>query len=705
METFRDQGKKRQKFNRPTGSALAAGIACAALSLSAVPLSAQDQFPAITAWDYNVYGGGFGIHWGDLSANGSIVLPNPLTGKLSNSVDDPWLRVRTEDTLYYSNTSRYANGQYASGYSTIPIGSAEPHYYQPYLNAIPAAPQNYEHLYQHQSITLPAYQYDHWRALFQAKNLPYYWADASGGIWGTDREPASPTYGQAVLRSFDLWFSVFPTDSDYWDPYLQYAFIDTIDQQPPAADGSNMALIQSQAGQTHSRGLIFVANNVEFKGNANPVANQDILDENGQQFVVRPDDTIPPPSSFYVNHRGFFLSWGQITTSGKRTVYGAVFGQGNFAGTGTLDVWFDYRTEGLINAIDVPVANVSFASAASSVPESIGTATVTVTLDHPADPLGSTVEYSILAGGTAVPPDDYTLLGTGLLTFPPGVQTQDISLTVVDDAALEGDETVLLQLSNPADATLVSPATHTLTIIDDEATPTPSPSPTPICEDAGDENHDCEVDLGEVNQALLAYRGAIPPPPSVDTSGDGTVDLAEINAVLANYRGYIPPITPAPSPTPAPSATPYPTPAGPCDLPGDENNDCVVDLNELNAVLNAYRDPGAYPAPPTADADGNGTISPFELNAVLLAYRDPGPTPTVTPTVTPSASPSPPPAGGCGIAGDEKGDCFVELEELNATVRAYRYGDPAPSSADADSDGFISLFELNAVMIAYRNSL
>ncbi|MCB2153475.1 hypothetical protein KQI84_01195 [bacterium] len=703
--------------------ALAGLIIGATLSVGASHAAAQEKFPAITAWDTNTYGGGFDIHWGDLSSKGSVVLPNPLVGKLSNSLEDPWLRVRTEGTLYYSNTTRYANGQYSSGYSTTPILSTEPHYFQPYLNAIPTAPQNYEHLYQHQSITLPDYEYAHWKDVFLSKNLPYYWADISGDVWGTDPDPASPTYGQIILQPFDDWFSVFPTDPDYWHPYLQYAFIDTIDQQPPAADKSNMALVQSQAGQTHSRGLLFVANDVEFKGNANPVVNQDILDADGNPFVVMPDGTVAPDTTMYINHRGFFLSWGEIQTSGKRTVYGAVFGEQNFSGSGLLSVWYDYRIEGEINAIDVPVAYVSFATTTSMVSESIGTTTVTVTLDHPADPLWTYVDYAVIAGGTAVSPDDYSLLGTGTLEFAPGVVTQDVLLSIVDDSLLESPETVLLQLSNPINAHMGSPDTHTLTIIDNEPTPTPSPSPTPtpsltptdtptatptptpVCDQPGDENHDCAVDLGEVNQAILAFRGEIPPPSSVDTDGNGVVSVDELNAVIGNYRGDIPPVTPEPSITPTPSPTPAPTPAGPCDLPGDENNDCVVDLDEMTAVLNAYRDPVSYPAPPSADTDGNGVIDQAELDAVLDAYSNPLPTLTPVPTPTPSPSPTPTPIGGCGVPGDENGDCVIDLQELNAVVAAYRYGDPAPPSADTDGNGVISVSELNAVMLEYRANL
>ncbi|MCB2153405.1 N-acetylmuramoyl-L-alanine amidase [bacterium] len=57
------------------------------------------------------------------------------------------------------------------------------------------------------------------------------------------------------------------------------------------------------------------------------------------------------------------------------------------------------------------------------------------------------------------------------------------------------------------------------------------------------------------------------------------------------------------------------------------------------------------------------------------------------------------------LPGDEDGDGFVTIQELNAVVIAFRGLAPAPASADTTPDGIITLSELNAVVVAYRASL
>jgi hypothetical protein len=68
-------------------------------------------------------------------------------------------------------------------------------------------------------------------------------------------------------------------------------------------------------------------------------------------------------------------------------------------------------------------------------------------------------------GGT-----DYTL-ANGTLNFNPGETTGNISVTVNDDLLYEDDETVVVALSTPTNATLASQATHTYTIQDNDVAP------------------------------------------------------------------------------------------------------------------------------------------------------------------------------------------------------------------------------------------
>ncbi|MHC4620324.1 MAG: Calx-beta domain-containing protein [Planctomycetota bacterium] len=111
--------------------------------------------------------------------------------------------------------------------------------------------------------------------------------------------------------------------------------------------------------------------------------------------------------------------------------------------------------------------DVSFAGAAGSRPENATPALVQVTLSHASDQT-VTVDYSV-TGGTALGGGvDYTLL-PGTLVFDPCQTADNISISVVDDADIEEDETIVLALSNPTNATLGAQSTHTHTIVDDES--------------------------------------------------------------------------------------------------------------------------------------------------------------------------------------------------------------------------------------------
>ena len=78
-----------------------------------------------------------------------------------------------------------------------------------------------------------------------------------------------------------------------------------------------------------------------------------------------------------------------------------------------------------------------------------------------------TVQYAA-TGGTASGGVDYTVAGSGTLTFAPGVTTQNIIVNVIGDTDVEPDETVVMTLSSPVGATLAS-ASATGTILNDDA--------------------------------------------------------------------------------------------------------------------------------------------------------------------------------------------------------------------------------------------
>ncbi len=90
-----------------------------------------------------------------------------------------------------------------------------------------------------------------------------------------------------------------------------------------------------------------------------------------------------------------------------------------------------------------------------------------------------TVKYAT-GGGTATAGTDYTS-ASGTLTFAPGVTQQTATVSVIGDTRNEDNETFLVTLSNPTNAS-IGTAQGTGTIIDDDPLPSVSISNTSVTE-------------------------------------------------------------------------------------------------------------------------------------------------------------------------------------------------------------------------------
>ena len=81
-----------------------------------------------------------------------------------------------------------------------------------------------------------------------------------------------------------------------------------------------------------------------------------------------------------------------------------------------------------------------------------------------------TVDYAITGTATGSG-EDYTL-GAGKLTINAGETSGTITIaSIIDDPFDEPDETIIITLSNPVNATLGNDNAHTFTIIDNDTTP------------------------------------------------------------------------------------------------------------------------------------------------------------------------------------------------------------------------------------------
>jgi hypothetical protein len=124
-------------------------------------------------------------------------------------------------------------------------------------------------------------------------------------------------------------------------------------------------------------------------------------------------------------------------------------------------------------------ASLQFNNAASSVNESAGFATVTVTRVGDTSRL-ATVQYATtdtaglqnctLANGKASERCDYAT-AVGRLQFAVGETSKNLIIPIVNDALVEGDETFTINLNAATGAILATPNPATITIVDNDSTP------------------------------------------------------------------------------------------------------------------------------------------------------------------------------------------------------------------------------------------
>jgi hypothetical protein len=122
----------------------------------------------------------------------------------------------------------------------------------------------------------------------------------------------------------------------------------------------------------------------------------------------------------------------------------------------------DGQSQGTIQDDDGP-PTVSFGNTTYSVNEDAGTVSIVVTLDAPSA-LTVTVGYTA-TGGTATSGEDYEIV-SGTLIFAPGVTSQMITVTIIDDEVDEGEETIILTLYDPINTT-IGDGTAVLTITEE----------------------------------------------------------------------------------------------------------------------------------------------------------------------------------------------------------------------------------------------
>lgn len=123
-----------------------------------------------------------------------------------------------------------------------------------------------------------------------------------------------------------------------------------------------------------------------------------------------------------------------------------------------------------IQLVTTVAPEVAFGQPTRTVAESVGTVQIPVTITNPSatDPTTVWVRFADVPG-TATPGTDYTF-APQQLTFPAGSSAPQVAtLTVLDDSAVESDETVNLVLDSVSTGAVIgSGAAHVLTITDND---------------------------------------------------------------------------------------------------------------------------------------------------------------------------------------------------------------------------------------------
>jgi hypothetical protein len=195
--------------------------------------------------------------------------------------------------------------------------------------------------------------------------------------------------------------------------------------------------------------------------------------------------------------------------------------------------------------VDV-VPTVTFTTDTSSVTEGAEgninnpTLVVTVQLSNTSSEI-VTVPYTVSGtatsgGGT---PDFST--SSSSVTIAAGSTTADITISVVSDTRVEGDETVILTMGNPTNAAQGAIIVHTASIIDDDHYPTTDVDGDGVLNDDDiDDDNDGILDTDEGSSTLTDTDGdGIIDAWDLDSDNDGIYDILEADGIDMDFNGAV----------------------------------------------------------------------------------------------------------------------------------------------------------------------
>ena len=159
---------------------------------------------------------------------------------------------------------------------------------------------------------------------------------------------------------------------------------------------------------------------------------------------------------------------------------------------------------------------IDFNTTSSSGAESISSKAIIVDLSGSSSEI-VTVDYAVTGTATGSG-GDYTLVN-GTLSIPAGDTTGTITIAnIINDTIDEPDETVIITLSSPSNATLGSDKVHTYTITDDDDQPAIEFDTTSSSGAESISSTDITVDLSAASSNNITVNYSV----SGTASGSGT---------------------------------------------------------------------------------------------------------------------------------------------------------------------------------------
>ncbi|MBN1903088.1 hypothetical protein JW926_17330 [Candidatus Sumerlaeota bacterium] len=258
------------------------------------------------------------IRWGETWAKSDLnMMEKSHASHLDNTSPDhdPWAKYRTEGNIIFPPTWKSGEGKDIYQEDS-----------RMYPGAVPAS-GNYADAFQ-QFIPDGVLEWPDFSSLydvlkqFAISHGRYYSTDASGNIY---KEGIEDT---AHKVDFTGEFEITDRSNAPYD----LVFIDTIDGNPPAADGSNLATIKSSGVSTGLKGIFWIGANFEQTGSGVPPL---------LTGAEKPDGSTIDLSGIYLD--GVLYSAGNLNLGGNAGIYGSVIAQGGFSANGTPHIYYNHK--------------------------------------------------------------------------------------------------------------------------------------------------------------------------------------------------------------------------------------------------------------------------------------------------------------------------------------------------------------------------